>query len=142
MPFLISDGEIIQEFPRQVMYRSNEQEKISSYFKIIPGRVFLNKYLLIMCGEINAFDKSGNLKKGKCDDFRMYVNMVHTNMGHWNHLNVKYANMSLNKRYVVYVANNTYKSLGTSLKIFFDGKELYDSYKSYAGQRFALVQLT
>ena len=142
-PVLIFKGKVIQIFPVQHLETSRDYAEIKTLHTILPSRVFLKKYLLLMCGEINAFDVRGSMKaNGPPPKYKLVVDVVHTNMAHWNHLLKKYKALSTRKRWSVHITNNTCKSLNTSLRIFYDGNEVnINTYQTYAGQRYACINV-
>jgi hypothetical protein len=141
-PLLLFRGGIIQSFPVQHLETSKDYSQISTLHKILPNRIFLKRFLLLMCGEINAYNVLGSLKKGKSPKSEVIIDVVHTNMGHWNHLLRKYEALSKGRRWSIHITNNVHNSVNTSLRIFYDGKEVKSTtYQIHSGQRYACINV-
>jgi hypothetical protein len=125
VPRLVSKTHIL-EMPGQVFERSPSSYDLDTLQSRWPERTYkiTNRSVsFAICGEIDAFNIYGEVKRGRHLPFDILVNPTHTIRGRWNHLGRKLEALSRNT-VVAHVANNTFNHSQTStcVRIYVDGK--------------------
>jgi len=123
IPYLVSSYSCIK-MPSQIFATSptaKDIDQLQDAWKKRTHKIKGRSFSFAICGEIDAFQKDGSVKKSRCLPYDIIINPTHTVRGRWNHLGVKLQTLSINS-VVVHVANNdrNHHNLITNLRIYVD----------------------
>lgn len=124
-PLLVSQDKHIK-MPPQIFSQNPTSKQLDELQAVWTARTHKIKghtFSFVICGEIDAFEKNGSVKRGRSLPYQILINPTHTPRGRWNHLGTKLENLSKGT-ILVHVANNTYNhhKVTTHLRIYVDGK--------------------
>lgn len=125
IPWLVS-RDIHIKMPPQIFSQnptSAHLDELQSSWPLRTHRIKGRECSFAICGEVDAFDKNGTVKRGRLLPFQVLINPTHTTRGRWNHLGTKLESLSQGTA-VVHVANNDYNhhDVTTHLRVYVDGK--------------------
>jgi len=128
-PSIVSKKEI-SRMPKQIFSENPRSSDVRGLLDIMGERTKTFSFdgasvsiSFIICGEINGFNPDGNLKFGYPFSHTNLVVPCHTIMSHWNWLNPKLENLSIEGK-LIYVTNNDRNSqkITSSLRIYNNGR--------------------